>query len=79
MSQRKRFIKEALEEVVQEQQAHARKVERATNQYACANPGCKIEALERASLRACGGGCAPEVKPRYCSKECQKKVQLPAH
>ncbi|KAI0797060.1 hypothetical protein C8Q75DRAFT_862786 [Abortiporus biennis] len=34
--------------------------------------GCGIGATKKASLLRCGGTCPPDIKPHYCSKECQK-------
>ncbi len=42
--------------------------------YTCAARGCKVGGVHKSSLKACAGECPPEVKPRYCSKECQKRV-----
>ena len=54
------------------------KVEKGGNAYICAGPGCKVGAMEKKALMMCGGKCAKEVKPHYCSKECQKKA-WPTH
>ena len=58
------------------QNARERKVDRRPNEYVCAAPGCGIGATQRAALRACAGGCPKELKPSYCSKECQRKVRV---
>ena len=44
--------------------------------YVCAMRGCGVEGRGKAALRACGGPCAPAVKPHYCSKECQRLVSI---
>ena len=57
------------------QKAQERKADRRPNEYICAALGCGIGASQRAGLRACAGGCPKELKPSYCSKECQRKVR----
>lgn len=50
------------------------KVQKNSNAYRCAAPGCGIEASSKSGLMRCAGPCSPNAKPAYCSKECQKKV-----
>ncbi|CAL1699049.1 unnamed protein product, partial [Somion occarium] len=45
---------------------------KAPNAYRCAAPGCGIEGTKKSALLKCAGKCPPDVKPSYCSKECQK-------
>lgn len=39
----------------------------------CAANGCGIQGGSKAALRRCGGKCPIELKPSYCSKECQRR------
>lgn len=61
----------------------AAKVAQHPNAYRCAVSNCGIQATSRSALRRCGGNCAPDVKPHYCSVDCQERVcvlsQLRAH
>ncbi|KAI0703934.1 hypothetical protein C8Q76DRAFT_861225 [Earliella scabrosa] len=49
------------------------KIENNERAYVCAGPGCKVGGLRKKALMACGGSCPADVKPHYCSKECQKR------
>ena len=62
------------EEYVAEERRRRAKVAKGANAYVCAAEGCKVEGLHKSALRACGGSCPPDLKPHYCSKECQKQV-----
>ena len=42
--------------------------------YACAAEGCEVKGRHQSALRRCAGICPHDMKPHYCSKECQKKV-----
>ncbi|KZV64990.1 hypothetical protein PENSPDRAFT_656139 [Peniophora sp. CONT] len=44
----------------------------APSAFECARPGCGKGAEGKEKLLRCGGACAAEVKPYYCSRECQK-------
>ncbi|KAI0351318.1 hypothetical protein OH77DRAFT_1439304 [Trametes cingulata] len=68
-----RAVTRRLEELYTEERKKQAKVERKPNEYVCAAEGCGIGANGRAALRACSGKCPPDLKPHYCSKECQKK------
>ena len=72
------FLHEALErrnrEYEAEQQQRELKTSHRPAMYICAAEGCGIEATKKSGLKACSGACPAERKPRYCSKECQKKV-----
>ncbi|KAM5535682.1 hypothetical protein V8D89_010669, partial [Ganoderma adspersum] len=49
------------------------KMSKAPNMYRCAADACGIQAVHRSALRKCAGECHEEVKPYYCSRECQRK------
>lgn len=65
------------QEVQQDQMRRAKKVARAPNAYVCAAEGCNIQAARKAALLRCAGKCLMNVKPAYCSKECQRAVSSP--
>lgn len=44
--------------------------------YLCAAVGCGIEATSKSGLMRCSGKCPVDLKPSYCSKECQRKVRI---
>ena len=60
-----------------------------TNEWVCGAEGCgrrsnaNANATEKSSaggplqFKACAGKCPPDLKPRYCSKQCQVKVRAP--
>ncbi|TFK92956.1 hypothetical protein K466DRAFT_658870 [Polyporus arcularius HHB13444] len=52
------------------------KVAKAPHRYRCAADRCGIRAMHKRALRQCGGDCAPDVRPSYCSEECQLKHWL---
>ncbi|KAF7332979.1 MYND-type domain-containing protein [Mycena venus] len=66
------------EEMAVEDRKRSAKVAKAPNSYKCAAKGCGMEGTSKTALLRCGGKCPAEVKPSYCSKECQKK-EWPAH
>ncbi|RPD73046.1 hypothetical protein L226DRAFT_489306 [Lentinus tigrinus ALCF2SS1-7] len=41
--------------------------------FACAAEGCDVRREQKSALRSCAGKCPTDLKPSYCSKECQKK------
>ena len=47
-------------------------------EFACAAEGCDVRREQKSALRSCAGKCPPDLKPSYCSKECQKKVRIVA-
>ena len=51
------------------------KVAKAPNAYICAAQGCGIEGTRKSGLLRCAGKCPSNIKPSYCSKECQKAVR----
>lgn len=53
------------------------RVDNASRLHVCAADGCGVHAMHKQGLKACGGRCSLDVKPHYCSKECQKKVSIP--
>ncbi|EIW59919.1 uncharacterized protein TRAVEDRAFT_47217 [Trametes versicolor FP-101664 SS1] len=68
-----RAVTARLEEIYDEERKKQKKVEDNPDGYACAAEGCGIRSEERAALRACAGRCPRDLKPHYCSKECQTK------
>ncbi|KAH9925752.1 uncharacterized protein B0H18DRAFT_365820 [Fomitopsis serialis] len=62
-----------LEEVYAEERKRQRKIDKHPNAYVCAAEGCGLRGARKAVLRACGGRCPPDLKPSYCSPECQRK------
>ena len=62
------------EEMDKKHQKRNAKVSHTPNLYICAAEGCGIEGTSRSGLLRCSGKCPPDVKPSYCSKECQKAV-----
>ncbi|RPD58852.1 hypothetical protein L226DRAFT_575310 [Lentinus tigrinus ALCF2SS1-7] len=66
----------ALKQMKQEREVEIRKDEQRVQPgslYICAEPGCKIQGVHKSALKACAGRCPPDLKPRYCSAEYQKK------
>jgi hypothetical protein len=55
------------------------KASKAPNLYRCAAEGCGIEATSKSGLSKCSGPCPTDVKPSYCSKECQITVGIFCH
>ncbi len=55
------------------------RVENASRLHACAAEGCGVHAVHKQGLKACAGRCSPDVKPHYCSKDCQRKVSSLLH
>ncbi|TFK84507.1 hypothetical protein K466DRAFT_567188 [Polyporus arcularius HHB13444] len=49
------------------------RVENASRLHACAAEGCGVHVVHKQGLKACAGRCSPDVKPHYCSKDCQRK------
>lgn len=52
------------------------KERRRPNAYRCAREGCPMKATSQAGLKRCGGPCPDELKPSYCSKDCQNQVSM---
>jgi hypothetical protein len=63
-------------EVKSEEEKRTGKVLKAPLAYRCAADGCGIEGKNKAALRRCAGKCPAAMKPSYCSKECQTKVNV---
>ncbi|TFK81769.1 hypothetical protein K466DRAFT_666913 [Polyporus arcularius HHB13444] len=66
----------AIEKMKQEMEAEQRKDEervQAGSPYICSGPDCKIQGVHKSAMKACAGKCPLALKPRYCSKECQRK------
>ncbi|RDX43870.1 hypothetical protein OH76DRAFT_1409672 [Lentinus brumalis] len=53
--------------------ARQRKMRQDPARHTCAAPTCGFRSLRARKFRRCAGSCAPEVKPGYCSKSCQRK------
>lgn len=70
----KRYLERRDRAIEESTRARAHKEARAPNHYKCARNDCGIRATSQRALYKCGGPCAPEVEPHYCSKECQKLV-----
>lgn len=70
-----RAVTARLEEIYDEERKKQKKVEDNPDDYVCAAEGCGIRAEGCAALRACAGRCPRDLKPHYCSKECQTKVR----
>ncbi len=69
-------VEQRVEELYAAKRASQRKIGRRPEAYACALEGCGVRSEQRAGLRSCKGNCPPDLKPRYCSKECQAKVSI---
>jgi hypothetical protein len=73
------FLWAALEarnaEIQAEKQKRDAKASKAPNLYQCAADRCGIEATKKSGLSRCSGPCLPDVKPSYCSKDCQRAVR----
>jgi len=59
-------------EFQEEEAQREAKVSKKPLAYRCAAEGCGVGATKKATLQRCGGKCLLEMKPSYCSKECQK-------
>lgn len=42
----------------------------------CAAQGCNARGLRGSLLKECAGKCPVDLKPRYCSKKCQKEIHV---
>lgn len=71
-----RVYEEYLTAQAEAEALRAAKVAQRPNAYRCAVPNCGIRATSRSALRRCGGNCAPDVKPYYCSMDCQERVRV---
>jgi hypothetical protein len=63
-------------EIRAEDQKRDAKFSKAPNLYQCAAERCGIEATKKSGLSQCAGSCLPNVKPSYCSKDCQRAVRF---
>jgi hypothetical protein len=63
-------------EILSEKKKRDKKTSKAPNLYQCAAERCGIEATRKSGLLQCSGPCLPNVKPSYCSKDCQKAVRF---
>ena len=50
-------------------------VDRDRLEHVCGADGCGTRARASTVFKACSGSCPPDLKPRYCSKQCQVKVR----
>ena len=66
-----RIIARLARGVQNEEQRRLRRVGEMPSEYTCAREGCGIGAEKRGSLRRCNGRCPSDLKPHYCSRECQ--------
>ena len=64
-------------EMAAEKSKREAKLSKVPLDYLCAAWDCGIAVTKKQTLQTCGGGCPPVLKPRYCSKECQRVVRLP--
>ena len=71
-----RVISRRIDELYAEERRRQSRADARPNQYVCAAEGCGIRGEQRGALKACGGRCPSDIKPSYCSKECQKRVSL---
>ncbi|RPD58820.1 hypothetical protein L227DRAFT_654560 [Lentinus tigrinus ALCF2SS1-6] len=61
------------DEIIAEERRRRARIAKDVRAYVCAAEGCKVQGLHKAALRACAGSCPLDLKPHYCSKECQKR------
>ena len=66
-------LKRREEEIVAAERSRRAKVAKNARAYVCAAEGCNVQGLHKAALKACAGSCPVDLKPHYCSKECQKQ------
>ena len=69
-------LKRREEEIVAAERSRRAKVAKNARAYVCAAEGCNVQGLHKAALKACAGSCPVDLKPHYCSKECQKRVRV---
>lgn len=67
-------VDDRIRHVEEKENARDEKVSRSPNAYICAAEGCGIEGTRKSGLMSCAGPCPRDMKPSYCSKECQKTV-----
>ncbi|KAI0701404.1 hypothetical protein C8T65DRAFT_697043 [Cerioporus squamosus] len=60
-------------EIIAEERRRRAKAAKNPRAYVCGAEGCNVQGLHKAALKACGGSCPVDLKPHYCSKECQKR------
>ncbi|TBU39315.1 hypothetical protein BD309DRAFT_872545 [Dichomitus squalens] len=70
-----RAVEDRLDELYAEARQALQSAERDPSEYICSAEGCSTWSASRASLRLCSGKCPQDLKPRYCSKQCQVKVR----
>lgn len=62
------------QEVLREKERRDEKIAKTPLAYICAAEGCGIEGTKKSALLRCAGKCPMDIKPAYCSKECQRSV-----
>ncbi|EMD38090.1 hypothetical protein CERSUDRAFT_113225 [Gelatoporia subvermispora B] len=66
-------VNDRQKEVYTEERRRQAKVAKAPNAYTCARVGCGIQAANKAAFSCCSGRCPLDLKPHYCSKQCQRE------
>ncbi|KAI1786990.1 hypothetical protein LXA43DRAFT_1168062 [Ganoderma leucocontextum] len=51
----------------------ASKIRESPQQFQCAAEDCDVRTMDKRRLKRCSGSCPPEMKPSYCSKDCQRR------
>lgn len=70
-----RAVTQRVEEIYEEERDLLKKAERKFDDFVCAVEGCGVRVQQKGALRYCAGRCPVDLKPGYCSRECQKKVR----
>ena len=65
----------ALKAAYDDYRAEVERLSRPVAEWFPCSAGCGIEASKLSGLYRCSGQCTPDLKPRYCSKECQRLVR----
>ncbi|KAI1787003.1 hypothetical protein LXA43DRAFT_1098679 [Ganoderma leucocontextum] len=68
-----RAVDDRLNELYAEARKTFKRAERDPPECVCGAEGCGTRARSSASFKACSGKCPVDLKPRYCSKQCQVK------
>ncbi len=70
-----REVARRVEEIYEEDRKSRQSLEQKDDgRFVCAAEGCDESREQKSALRSCAGKCPPDLKPSYCSKECQKKA-----
>ena len=70
-----RAVEDRLNELYAEARKKLESVEKNSSGYVCNAEGCSARSPSGTSLKLCSGKCPQDLKPRYCSKQCQVKVR----